>query len=470
MFKKSHTQITVINNDEIHFVVFENNEWKVLYSISLDQFLTGNGDSELIPGALIRDKENSLLVVSDYWFGNVPYDFQSKKRALANAFVERRIQADNPDLPDVKYFFDYISVKTEENKQQLYTYFLQEPKFFQLYNQLAKSNFAPRQITSPAFLWEQKLKRDVSDFQKGGKGLVHLFQSKSILYFFSQGRHLFSRDITLPDHQGEFSEIFDVLTYEINQSIYLFSQKAKAEIDTFYLVSPNKEDARGLSNILGKEVKSLGTQDQRLQPSSKISQALGPVGGFNADDLAPSRGFLSISHKQLKAELEWKPIQTMGIAIGLVLLLLFGVEAFYLVQWYTPAHSNLRETGSIAEIQPKQIIQQYNAALDLLLADARHASPREIITNIAKSLPNNILINQIAIDIENPPGVNLKGVVTAAGADQFKRALSFLIANLNKHNKGPRPVLMRDIDFRLDENKVGQEKQDYLISFRFDLL
>ncbi len=469
MLKKASTIITVVNNEEIYFIVFDqNSKWKILHSLSLDQFLNGDTDSGLIPED-IKNKDHALMVVSDYWLGNASHIFQAKKRALADAFVERKLQAEHSDLSDIIYFFDYVYDKSAEGEQALYTYFLEEPRSFQLYNRLAESNLAPQKITTPAFLWEQKLKKIAPGFHEQGKSLIHLLPSECFLYFFSRGRYLFSRSITVPDYQDSTSEIFSLLTYEINQSIYLFSQKARSEIDQFYLVSSNKENARELSEILGKEVKELSAQDKGPQTSPEIAQAIGPAMYFNAGDLSSSREFLSISHRQLKMELEWKPVQIMGIAVGLLLILLLGAESVFLWKWSQPGPAAMTQAETIAEAEPRQIIQQYNEALDLLLADTAHPSPKEVITKIAKSLPHNVHIKEMFIDVESNPGVDLHGVIKASGPNQFSDSLSIFIDRLNKLIQGPRPVNIQDIDFKLDERKLEQEYQDYVITFRFDL-
>ena len=112
------------------------------------------------------------------------------------------------------------------------------------------------------------------DFHEGGKGLIHPISSECFLYFFSQGHYLFSRNIAIPDPQHGQSDIFSILTYEINQSIYLFSQKAKAEIDQLYLVSSTKGDVLELSTILGRDVKELNPLDEGSQVPPRLANTL----------------------------------------------------------------------------------------------------------------------------------------------------------------------------------------------------
>jgi hypothetical protein len=469
MFKKDATLTTVVNNEEVYFIDFgPAGEWQILHSFSLDLFLNGDPVYGAIPEDL-KSKDNVLLIVSDYWFGDASYNFQSKKKPLAEAFLKRKLLADHPDISGITNFFDYTFDKTETGDQRLYVYFLQESKSFQLYNQLTEANLTPREITTPAFLWEQKLKKIVPGFHEGGKGLVHLLPSECFLYFFSNGRYLFSRSIAVPDYENQASEIFNVLTYEINQSIYLFSQKTKAEVGQFYLISADKENARDLSEILGREVKDLRDLDRWQQPSAEVVRPIGPAGFFNAEDLSPSKEFLRLSHRDLKAELEWRPVQILGITIGLILLFLLGTESLFLWKWNKQGPAPTNETAIITETEPRQIIYQYNDALDLLLADTEHPPANEVIMEIARSLPDNVLIKELIIDVETNPGVDLQGVIKASGPNSFKNSLSLFIDNLNKHIRGPRPINIQDIDFMIDERNMERESQDYQISLRFAL-
>jgi hypothetical protein len=159
----------------------------------------------------------------------------------------------------------------------------------------------------------------------------------------------------------------------------------------------------------------------------------------------------------------------MGIAIGLILLLLLGGESLFLRKWNQQRPQSMNETVIPIEAEPRQIIQQYNEALDLLLADTEHPPANEIIMEIARALPDNASIKELIIDIETNPGVELKGLIKASGPDQFRDSLSIFIDNLNRYIRGPRPINMQDIDFSLNAENVAQESLDYLISFRFAL-
>lgn len=470
-FKKRNSLITIVNNEDIGFVLPEHlDEGGIPGSFPLDQFLSADMESDPVPEEL-SNRVNSLLIVPDYWFGNATFKFQSRKKSIIEAFIERKLQSENPDLPDIKYFFGYIPYQTEQRERELYVYFLQDPKAFQLYNQLVKFNLDPRRITIPAFVWGQKLSEIIPNFQIGGKGLVHILSNECFLYFFFRDFFLFSRSIAFPDPQMESSEKIDTLTYEINQSLYLFSQKAKAGIDQIFLTSSVQSDAQKLSDALGREVKKLKGLGEGRSKNPVIAKDIGSVRHFRASDLSLSSKFLSILHQMLRKELEWKPVQATGIAVGLILLLLFGAESFFLWKWSESNQVSMTKAETMTAADAKYTIQQYDEALDFLIKEAERPSPQETIVKVARSLPDNFLVKEMMIEVEGKPGVYITGSIKAAGPDKFKDSISCLLENLKKNFQGALSLGIQDINFEIDKNSDTQQGyQKYLVTFGFALL
>ena len=261
LFKKRVTPITLINNDEIYFIIQGGSgEGRISEPVSFDRLLKEEADLDAIPEAFQR-QGNLVMVVPDYWLGNTLFPFQSRKRSLAEAFLERKLRAEFPEIPGVTDFFAYFFHFSEQGEPAVYAYFVREPTFFQLYQQLSQWGLQPQRITAPAFLWESQLKDRIPDFREGGKAFVHLLSNECFLYFFFKGHFLFSRQISLPEFQEDSSEQIDTLTYETNQSLYLFSQKAKAEIDKVYMVAFGHMDPGDLSERLGRDVQAVAGVD-----------------------------------------------------------------------------------------------------------------------------------------------------------------------------------------------------------------
>lgn len=486
MFKtklSKKTIVTVVVNNELYFILFDRHgNGCISQKVSLDQFLNDNLNSAAI-SAELRNKTNSLLILPDYWSGNTSYLFQSKRRSLAKAFIERKLLNEYPNLPDIKYFFDFTFSQTGLENRKVYVFFLQEPRGFKLYQKLSEFNLNPARISTPALLWEQKLIKTIPDFDIGATCFVHLLSSECLLYFFFQGRFLFSRSITFSDFQKESAENssdlslespnrFSVLTYEINQSLYLFSQKTKFDMVQIYLLSSDTGNAQLLSDNLGREVIDFGAGApdlEGLQESPGISEYLGPVGSFDTVDLSPSKPHLNLTHISLKKMLEWKPVQTIGITVGLILLLLLAMESLFLWKWPWATRNQMAKNISMSGAKQKQLIQKYSEALDLVLAETNRPSPRRVIIDIGRSIPDNTWITDMDIETETNPSVVINGVIRASGADQLKDTLSTLLDNLNRYFQGTRSLSIQDIDFKVDKIKIERAYNNFLFTLKFDL-
>jgi hypothetical protein len=468
MFAKNTASIAVVNDNELHFLrVSRGGEGKTIDSLPLDQFLSDDMVSERIPEDA-RHRMNTLLIVPDYWFGNESYEFQSQKKSLAEAFVERKLQADYPDRSAIKYFFDFTFYKNDQNKRGLYVYFLQDPKAFQLFDQLSKFNQTPLLMTTPALIWESKIKRQVPDFQCGSKGLIQLIQTECFLYFYFQGHFLFSRSISLPDFQIDSSERFKTLIYEINQSLHLFSQKAKAEIDRFYLVSPDSINCQELSSMLAKDVEYLDILNHLPQTGSETEGYFGPIEILSNNDLLQSKDYRGLCHKVIEKAREWKPVQTAGIVIGLILLFLLGSETWFLLEWSQLSSMTMTGDESTTQTENKKVLQQYNAALDFLLTEAEAASPGEIVSKMVGALPDNVWIKEVDIRLGANSDLDFKGMLNASGSEEFRNTLANLIYNLNQQLAENALLSLADIDFEIDNRNVNPTHPNYLINFKLD--
>ena len=486
MFKakfSKKTFLSVINNNVLYFIAFDkHSNGSVFHSVSLGQFLNGDPDSALILESL-KNKTNALLILPDYWSGNTSYMFQSKRGSLAKAFIERKLSAEHPDKPDIKHFFDFTFSPDGLENRKVDVFFLQEPRAFKLYQKFSDYNLDPARISTPALLWEQKLINTIPDFDIGGTCFIHLLPSECFLYFFSQGRFIFSRSITFPDFQTESAENssdlslespnrYTMLTYEINQSLYLFSQKTKSEMGKIYLISPDRDSARILSDNLGREVTVFSAAApglKGLQESPEISEYLGPVGPFNTVDLSPSKLYFNLTHCSLRKILEWKPVQTFGMVLGLTLVLLLAVESLFLWGWSRVNRDQMAQSRSMNGARQNQLIREYDQALDLITAATDRPSPRNVIIKIGNSLPDNTWIMDMNIETETPPGVVINGVIKASGADQLRNTLATLLKNLNRHFQGTRALSIQDIDFKIDKSQMQPEYQNFLFTLKFNL-
>lgn len=468
-FKHQNNLISIVDDETLYFVEIDSHgESKAVDSVKLEALFTNAPPADIIP-ASIRDRKNTLLIVPDYWLGNSSYKFQSRKKSLADAFIARKLQEQFPDQPEIKYFFDGTFYQQEQADKWVYAYFLQDPQFYNLYPKLVQLNLEPHRITCPAMVWQQKIRQEIPDFDKGGKGFVQLLPKIGLLYFFFEGNFLFSRSIPIVGSQSQSSDTYNAIAYELNQSLYLFSQKAKTEIDTLFLVSHEKESGPALSEVLGREIHDLNYMIDDSNALQRSANATGAIGFLSPNDILPGKNFLSLCHRLLKKELEWKPVQSAGIAIGLILFFLLGLETIVLHKWSHQIQRPLPIGGNSSTAEESRKIQQYNEALDAILNELEKRSPQEVLRKIAQSLPPNVRIQEMVLETEENPGVDLKGVIRADDPEHFKACLSTLIANINENFHGGRMMTVSDIDFEVNQSQPGQGGQDYLIKFRLEL-
>ncbi len=469
LFKKHVTPITLVNNDEVYFIIQGGSgEGRISEPFSFDRLLQDESVPDAVPEAF-RRRGNRVMVVPDYWLGNSSFAFQSRKRSLAEAFLERKLQAEFPEVHGITDFFAYFLYTSEEGEPSVSAYFVREPTFFHLYRRLAEWGLQPHRITAPAFLWESQLKERIPDFRAGGKAFVHLVSNECFLYFFFNGHFLFSRQISLPEVEADASEQLDTLTYETNQSLHLFSQKAKAEIDKIYMVSFGHVDARDLAERIGRDVEAVsGLEEELVQGTTTIGHP-GLLRGLYLPNLGESGKWRTIGHRREEKEQQWRPVQKVGIAVGLILLLLLAGESVLLWNWARPVRAQAAP-GSTAEArQAEADLRQYNEALDLFLKETRRPSASKTIINLARALPENVWIREMTVETEPSPGVALKGAVRAAKPAQFRRALSELLDNLDDSFQGARSLGMQDIDFNADNCTTEEAYHSCIIALKFGL-
>jgi len=469
LFRKPVTPITLISDDEIYFIIQgDSGEGKISEPVPLDTLLRGEVDPSVIPKPF-RERGNRVMVVPDYWLGNTSFPFQSKRKSLIEAFLSRKLGEEFPELPEVKDFFGHFFYQTDQGETMLYAYFLQEQAFFELYDVLVEWDLSPRRITTPAFLWEYRLKNEVSDFQQGGKAFLHNVSNECFLYFFFEGHYLFSRQIRLPEVQSDPSDQLDTLAYETNQSLYLFSQKAKAEIDRIYMASFGYVEASDLAEKLGREVEEVSGLEEGLTQDSMTIGLPGLLSGFCLPDLSRTHRFLSLSHKLLEKEQQWKPVQKMGIAVGLILLLLLSAEGLLLWKWSRPVRVEATQGRGAGNTEAVRALRQYNEALDLFLKEGQRPSAGKTIINLARALPEDVWIKEMVVETEPNPSLVLTGTVRASKPGQFRQTLSAFIDNLNNYFQGTQSLGLQDIDLDTEECKTGDGYHTCVIAMKFEL-
>jgi len=466
MFKKKNNGLTIVHNDTLLFLSAAGTALQVDHSLSLTAFLEDDTQAANIPPAVLN-RINRLLIVPDYWIGQADLSLQSRKRSIVEAFVERKLTAEHTDLPDIGLFYGYSLATHPSEEDRIHTFFLQDPLAYKLYDKLQSIDATPHDITTPAYIWEKKLLKMEPDAINTGVGLVQKHSLESYLYFYHQGMFSFSRSIQFSTLSDESAEALQALTYEINQSVYLFSQKKKSELESIFIHSARKEDAADLADNLGREVRALDVDGEGQEPSPELEHSLGPCSVFSSQDVAPSAKFSGIAQKIHGRTRAWHPIQRAGIIIGVILILILGGEYAYLVKWskLTMTSDNI---GWMAEQHHRELMDLYNDSLNVLLQETRAPTASTTLLTLAGCLPINVKVTEMKLSLTDAPMVVLACIVRAENMVVFRETLTGLIDNLgNAFYKSPR---LTKHDVVLGETIAGEGYVDYPIRFQVRLL
>jgi len=248
--------------------------------------------------------------------------------------------------------------------------------------------------------------------------------------------------------------------FEINQSIYLFSQKAKKELGCIYLIGNETTCIDLLTEAFGKLIHILKFDSQEVTIDKKISflQDLLTLDGISSPD-----NDHGVTHRRIQQQLKWRPVQWAGILIGAILLIILSAEHHWIDRV-----SDLKEIGQ-QEAKTGLTLSEYETALDELTVHAKRPSSAFVIAKIVSSLSEFILLNEININLDTSI-LELTATVHAESIDSFRQQLKMFAQGLNTKLKLPRTIGLEDITFQIDDVKNATGKLHHRIAFKVNLL
>lgn len=407
-----------------------------------------------------------LLVVPDFWLGVNSYLIASPKKSLVDLFVQKKLGSEYPDIPRCQDFYDYAPVQMEQGKAGVQVYAFQEAQFADLYQHLERQGLCPEQITTPGLLWEARLRESVPEFAGRAVCLIDLVGAECFFYFFHQGRYLFSRDLSI-SNRLEAETRLNALSYEIDQSRFLFSQKSKSQVDTVYFIPSKGESltAQDLSRRLRSEVHEFN--GGAAVAGADLPEELNPVAHFLSPALLRGDQAINLAHRQIKKEREWLPVQKAGLFLGAFLLLAFALQAAFL-HWWVPAE--WMAVDPRADREHRRTVREYNLNLDAALKELRRTLPTEVIAKVAEILPDNVWIEQMSIALAPKKTLSLVTVVKADEPEEFDRIFTALIRNARTAFGKRVSPQQREVSFtRLEERDEASALGDFRLEMEVDL-
>jgi hypothetical protein len=457
MLRNAKIRIVAATDERVCFWEGNNsNENGAWVEMPLQELLLQGINDTLLP-AFRKNRAKTLLIVPDHWFKHDYFLFKSPKDSLITPFLERKLKTVYPNLPSVSDFFSYVYCQREAESHGVKAFFLHEEKGYRLYDALSRADLLPRWITTPALLWTERLKLILPEFSKQGTLLIQLQDNKAFLYFFFEGDFLFSRAVALAD----VGERWDALLFEINQSLYLFAQKAKSDLGRIYLIGNEPNVQERLSEGLGRSVQTLAAE---WEPAA-VPPALASLDGLLAvDGVAPPSESHSIAHRRIQQELKWRPVQWAGILLaGLLCLFLLGEHQW--LEWQLQDEITTR-----TQLRQKQLIAlaDCEAALDEITEYAKRPASFHTIAKMVASLPEAIFVHEIKLNLDSPL-LELAATVNADNIERFRQLLKTLTENVNRRFKLQQPIRIEDIIFNMEDLKNQPGKAHYKIAFKVNL-
>ena len=412
-----------------------------LWRLPLETVLEGPIGTPPFPET-IRGNNKFLCLVPDHWFGTQSYPFRSNKPNLIEPFLIRKLTAGHPNQHAIGQFFKYKKAPANDGSDNLHVYYLNEAKAYRLNSARRKANLAPLGSTTPAFLWEEILNKASRNFGQAGSLLVHMDHHECRLCFYFNGSYQFSRNVVLP---GD-AERIGAITYEINQSLYLFSQKTKSELKQIYLLSSDPNSGEALGEALGRDLIDCTTlipanQRDLVIPEVPFLSGLLPKGQF-----ARTASVFSVIHRGVRRQREWKPVQLTGIAVGLLLVLLLLGEAFILDAKQGTAEDERRQLQHQMRASAGMVLADYAQALEQVMQRIDRPSCSDVALLTMASLPVNARLKELDLALTPTPVIKVTALVDAQDTDQLRATLAQLITNLKTNFTRMQPLSISDID------------------------
>lgn len=466
VFNKGNPGYIEVCNEKLLFVALgKDGNWHFVTSLSLSAIFDKDNAVSFFPDKL-RNYDFSLMIIPDFWFGSVKYPFHSHNKSVIRSFLARKLFSEFPNIPKVQDFFSYTIARNENGEQEVSARFPQEPRFFELYQVLTSNNFKPLRISTPALLWNKRLKDKIQNFDSARFGLINVSDNGCSLFFFHMGSLLFSRSIYLPEAQEDRSAQFEVVAFEMNQSIYHYSQRTKKDLDRICFFSEEKMDVRHLTEALGREVEVLSfnirRRDVHYDPEIEV---YGDGVNFEPEEILEPLKLPGVSDRSALNEVAVRKMFVAGTFIGIVLFILLAVEFLFLT------HIRKSESRSFVNmgVDPTQSIQQYNTALDVLLDEEGRKDPLDLIGCLAEAMPGNILVESVDASSDNPPSISLSGVIRTEGAEDLGRTLNEFLEKLNKNIQSGKMLTVDDVDIEMNGHRRDDGSIEHHISFKWEI-
>lgn len=456
--------VTLLINEQLVFAECgAGGQFRYLETIPLSEVLASGLPPRL--ETVLKGGENALLLVPDYWLGIKSYPLATTRTSLVTAFIRKKLQLELGEDQGGEEFFDYIPSRDEAGEKGVTVYYSHEPHLATLHGALDRLGLAPYRITTPGLLWESKLREQLADFSSGGKVLIYLAGPDCYFYFFHEGRFLFSRDLGIAA-TADPADRAETIGFEVQQSRFLFSQKARSEIEQIYFVSAQTTpvDLTLLEQRAGRKVESLDA----VFVASPLPQSpqVNPLLLFAPADWGRKKRLVDFAHRRIRTEQEWKMPQYLSIACGALVVLLLAGQAVVVGMRLSEAEARQRST-TIREQSLK--VKEFSARLEEILLRRKNPSSTAALVRLAQGLPANVTIENLTLDVASAKTMHFSGLVRADGPEHFRQTLMALTDNIRANFPGNDQLSYINVQFEPLRQGVDEPLTYFNINFQVAL-
>jgi hypothetical protein len=174
-------------------------------------------------------------------------------------------------------------------------------------------------------------------------------------------------------------------------------------------------------------------------------------------------------HRDVRRALEWKPVQTAGIAIGLALVLALAGERWALGRLLRDARIEGRQVHSQALALGTGDLSESAAAVDRVLLRMERPDVSVTALRVLDSLPAEVRLDSFELVMEPNPSLALQARVEARDMEHLSTVLSQLVDRINRRFHGGEAVFsIRDVDIGGDPAEAAGGLNRYRIAFSID--
>jgi hypothetical protein len=165
----------------------------------------------------------------------------------------------------------------------------------------------------------------------------------------------------------------------------------------------------------------------------------------------------------------WRPVQQVGIAVGLLVVLLLMGEGLFLGGVLQRAETEQRNLQNQMRMKSASDLTTYAQAFDQVLNRIAQPASAETILRTVAGLPANVQLKGLDLTWESPPSLAVTAVVDARDMNHLHATLADLVARMNAAFQRTRRLSINDIEVGSSPSAGRAAGLRFTIAFRLEM-